>query len=120
MTGGFRTEAGMAEAIESGDCDAVGIARPTVLDASGAHSILARRSDALVTRDIKVPLRRAVCRVTDPAAIESVLTIGWHTDQLHRMGDGPSPDPGRGRLLTVAAMLRRNGRITLNPRRGTR
>ncbi|WP_415977239.1 NADH:flavin oxidoreductase/NADH oxidase family protein [Rhodococcus sp. 077-4] len=120
VTGGFRTEAGMSDAIESGDCDAVGVARPTVLDAAAAHSILTRRTGALVTRDIKVPLRKAVSKITDPAAIESVLTIGWHTDQLHRLGDGLAPDPDRGRVRTVAAMLRRNGRITLNPRRGTR
>ncbi|MDZ7910507.1 MAG: NADH:flavin oxidoreductase/NADH oxidase family protein [Rhodococcus sp. (in: high G+C Gram-positive bacteria)] len=120
VTGGFRTQAGMSEAIESGDCDAVGIARPTVLDADAAHSVLTGRTRALVTRDIKLPLRTAVAKVTDPAAIESVLSIGWHTDQLHRMGNGLAPDPDRGRLRTAVAMVRRNGRITLNPRRGTR
>lgn len=120
VTGGFRTEAGMSEAIETGDCDAVGIARPTVLDASAARSVLTGRTRALTTRDITVPLRNTVGKITDPAAIESVLAIGWHTDQLHRMGNGLAPDPDRGRVRTLAAMVRRNGRITLNPRRGTR
>ncbi|HEY9315937.1 NADH:flavin oxidoreductase/NADH oxidase family protein [Williamsia sp.] len=120
VTGGFRTEAGMSEAIESGDCDAVGIARPTVLDAGAARSVLTGRTRALATRDIRLPLRDALGKLTDPSAIESVLTIGWHTDQLHRMGDGLAPDPDRGRVRTMAAMVRRNGRITLNPRRGTR
>lgn len=120
VTGGFRTETGMSEAIESGDCDAVGIARPTVLDAGAARSVLAGRTRTLTTRTITLPLRAAVAKITDPAAIESVLTIGWHTDQLHRMGAGLAPDPARGRLRTTVAMIRRNGRITLNPRRGTR
>ncbi|MGU3293208.1 NADH:flavin oxidoreductase/NADH oxidase family protein [Williamsia sp. M5A3_1d] len=120
VTGGFRTEAGMSEAIESGDCDVVGIARPTVLDAAAASSVLDGRTRTLVTKDVRIPLRSVLSKVTDPGAMESVLGIGWHTDQLHRMGAGRAPDPDRGRLRTAVAMVRRNGRITLNPRRGTR
>ncbi|MGJ0119882.1 NADH:flavin oxidoreductase/NADH oxidase family protein [Williamsia sp. MIQD14] len=120
VTGGFRTEAGMSEAIESGECDVVGIARPTVLDADAAESVLSGATKRLVTRDVRMPMRSALAKVTDPGAIESVLSIGWHTDQLHRMGAGRAPDPDRGRLRTAVALVRRNGRITLNPRRGTR
>ena len=32
VTGGFRTRGGMAAAIRAGDCDLIGLGRPTVLD----------------------------------------------------------------------------------------
>lgn len=40
VTGGFRSRTGMAQAIKSGACDLIGIARPTALQPSIAKDIL--------------------------------------------------------------------------------
>ena len=40
VTGGFRTHSGMQDALTAGDCDVVGLARPTVTTTDAADAIL--------------------------------------------------------------------------------
>jgi len=63
-------------------------------------------------------MRRLLGRVADLSTLDGVLNLSWNTDQLHRLARGQEPDLGRGALRTAAAMVRRNGRISLKPRRG--
>jgi hypothetical protein len=65
-------------------------------------------------------MRRVLGRIVDLQALDGVLTLSWHTDQLHRLGAGRQPDLARGRLVTTVALLRRNGRASFKPRRGGR
>lgn len=118
VTGGFRSRAAMEEALASGDCDAVGIARPTVTATDAAASILEGRVVTLETHEIRAGMRRLLGRVTDLKALDGFLNISWNTDQLHRLARGLEPDLSRGPLITALAMLRRNGRVSLVPRRG--
>ena len=53
VTGGFRTQEAMTQAVESGDCDVVGLARPTVTLPDAAEAILSGRLDVLPTRELK-------------------------------------------------------------------
>lgn len=120
VTGGFRTRSGMQDALTAGDCDVVGIARPTVTTTDAADAILKGRAATLATHEIGVGMRRLVGRVTDLKALDGVLNLSWNTDQLHRLAQGLEPDLERGALRTVAAMVRRNGRVSLRSRRSLR
>lgn len=118
VTGGFRTRAAMQAAVESGECDVVGIGRPTATTTDAATAILSGRTDALTTHHLRYGMRGILGKVTDLKALDGLLDLGWHADQLHRVGAGLQPDLQRGRLVTTVAMLRRNGRATFRPKRG--
>ncbi|HTK65313.1 MAG TPA: nitroreductase family deazaflavin-dependent oxidoreductase, partial [Pseudonocardia sp.] len=113
-----RTRAGMAAAVESGECDVVGIARPTATTTDAAAAILSGRADTLTAHQVRAGMRGVLGKVTDLKALDGLLDLGWHADQLHRIGAGLEPDLKRGRLATTVALLRRNGRATFRPKRG--
>jgi 2,4-dienoyl-CoA reductase-like NADH-dependent reductase (Old Yellow Enzyme family) len=118
VTGGFRTRAGMQDALTAGDCDVVGIARPTVTTTDSADAILKGRAATLVTHEIGVGMRRVIGRLADLKTLDGVLNLAWNEDQMHRLARGKEPDLDRGALRTTVSMLRRNGRISVRPRRG--
>ena len=118
VIGGFRSARSMDDAIRSGDCDLVGIARPTVTMTDAAASILDGRTGTLDTHEIQAGMRPLLGRLTDLKALDGFLNISWNTDQLHRMARGLEPDLKRGALRTILAMLRRNGRVSFRPQRG--
>lgn len=118
VTGGFRTRGGMQDALTAGDCDVVGIARPTVTTTDAADAILRGREATLRTHEIAVGMRGLLGRLADLKTLDGVINLSWHTDQMHRLARGLEPDLDRGALRTAAAMVRRNGRISLKARRG--
>ncbi|WP_009473482.1 NADH:flavin oxidoreductase/NADH oxidase family protein [Rhodococcus sp. JVH1] len=118
VTGGFRSRTAMEAAIGAGECDVVGIGRPTATTTDAASAILTGRADTLTTHQSRSGMRGVLGRVVDIKTLDGILDLGWHTDQLHRIGAGLEPDPNRGRLATTVALLRRNGRTTLRPKRG--
>ena len=63
-------------------------------------------------------MRPLLGRITDLKALDGFLNISWNVDQMHRLADGLEPDLSRGALVTALAMLRRNGRVSLGPKRG--
>lgn len=118
VTGGFRSRSGMQDALTAGDCDIVGIARPTVTTTDAADVILRGRAADLVTHEIQVGMRGVIGRFSDLKALDGVVNLSWNTDQLHRLARGLEPDLDRGALRTVVAMVRRNGKVSFKPRRG--
>ena len=120
VTGGFRSRAAIQDALRAGDCDVVGLARPTVTTPDAAAAILSDRIGVLQTREFRYGMRRVLGRFVDVKALDGVLNISWNTDQLHRLGAGHEPDLSRGRLATTVAMLRRNGAGSFRPKRGIR
>jgi 2,4-dienoyl-CoA reductase-like NADH-dependent reductase (Old Yellow Enzyme family) len=118
VTGGFRSRAAIDEALTSGDCDVVGIARPTVTDTDAATRLLDGATAVLTTYEIEAGMRKVLGRLTDVKMLDSVLNIGWNVDQMHRLARGLEPDLDRGALATSMAMIRRNGRVSLRPKRG--
>ena len=118
VTGGFRTRAGMAEALATGDCDLVGIGRPAVTTTDAADAILDGRTEVLTTHEIQTGMRGVIGRFADLKALDGILNLTWNEDQMHRLARGLEPDLGRGPLVSALSMLRRNGRISLKPRRG--
>jgi len=118
VTGGFRTRDGMEEALAAGDCDVVGIARPTVTTTDAASAILDGRTEVLTTHEIQAGMRRVIGRFADLKTLDGVLNLTWNADQMHRLARGQEPDLNRGALASALSMLRRNGRVSLKPRRG--
>lgn len=118
VTGGFRSRSAMAAAVAAGDCDVIGLGRPTVTTTDAAHVILTGRADAVPSYHPRYGMRRMLGRFVDLKQLDGLLELAWHTDQLHRVGAGLPPDLNRGRLAATLAMLRRNGRASFRRKRG--
>jgi len=117
VTGGFRSRTAMDTAVGAGECDVVGIGRPAATTPDAAEVILSGRSDSVVAHQQKYGMRRVLGKVADLKTLDGVLELGWHADQLHRLGAGLEPDLGRGHLATTVSMLRRNGRAAWRSKR---
>lgn len=118
VTGGFRSREAMAAAVASGECDVVGIGRPAITTPEAARLILDGRADTLQAHRMQYGMRRLLAALTDLKALDGVLDLSWHTDQMHRLGRGLAPDLDRGQLATTIAMVRRNGRTSFRAKRG--
>ncbi|WP_037367829.1 NADH:flavin oxidoreductase/NADH oxidase family protein [Amycolatopsis orientalis] len=92
VTGGFTTAAGMAEALESGALDVIGIGRPFTVDPALPGRLLAGE-------DVRAERR---CPHTGIRLADSLLEIQWHTQQMHRVAAGKPVDLKRGAWRTLA------------------
>ena len=77
VTGGFRTVAGMIEAVEGGETDVVGLGRPMIADPDTPRRILSGEIEKTLTPE---------------ADIDLFHLMGWNNMQLERLGDGLEPD----------------------------
>lgn len=118
VTGGFRSRSGMQDALTAGDCDLIGVGRPTVTTTDSADAILRGHTAELSTHEIGAGMRGLLGRFADLKTLDGVLNLAWNTDQMHRLARGQEPDLDRGVLRTAVAMVRRNGRVSFAPRRG--
>jgi 2,4-dienoyl-CoA reductase-like NADH-dependent reductase (Old Yellow Enzyme family) len=118
VTGGFRTRATMTAAVAARDCDLVGLGRPTAVNPDAAVDLLDRGRERLDAPPIQVGARSIMRRLGELRALDGLLNINWHTDQLHRMGRGLDPDFARSWRRAALVMLARNGFGSLRPRRG--
>lgn len=118
VTGGFRTRAAMDEAVAAGDTDLVGLGRPTCTNPDAGNDLLTGGLERLDSQRVRFGARPLVGRVADLRTLDSALDLGWHTDQLHRMGKGLDPDPGRPWWQAAGAFAARNGLGAMRPQRG--
>jgi len=77
VTGGFRTVAGMIEALENGELDVVGLGRPMIADPETPRKILAGQIEKTLTPETNINLFHL---------------LGWNNMQLERLADGLDPD----------------------------
>lgn len=94
VTGGFRTPQGMAQAIESGAVDMVGLARILAIEPDAPRRLLAGQPTAHQVKPITTGLR-AIDRL-------GLLEISWYTGQLRRIGRGEAPRPDESGLWVLA------------------
>ncbi|CAM3727241.1 NADH:flavin oxidoreductase/NADH oxidase family protein [Smaragdicoccus niigatensis] len=116
VTGGFRTAAAMERAVSEGDCDIIGLGRPTALVPDAPKGILTGVVTELPSANVKIGARSILGRVTDLKAMDGALDLSWHADQLHRMGDGKEPDPNRSWVDALVMLGVRNGPAAFKPR----
>jgi 2,4-dienoyl-CoA reductase-like NADH-dependent reductase (Old Yellow Enzyme family) len=77
VTGGFRTAAGMVEALEKGELDVVGLGRPLIADPDAPHRLLAGEIDKLPAPE---------------ASLNLFHLLPWNNMQIERLADGLDPD----------------------------
>lgn len=110
VTGGFRTGVGMADAIESGATDLIGIARPLALQPELPTKLL----DSPETARSEFELKKIGIKKLDAAA-----DLWWAQHQIQRLGAGRDPDPTYSARRAVFDALRHDSRNLLRRRRGT-
>jgi 2,4-dienoyl-CoA reductase-like NADH-dependent reductase (Old Yellow Enzyme family) len=118
VTGGFRSRTAMHEAVHAGECDVIGLGRPTATTTDAADVVLAGRAETLPSHSLRAGMRAVLGRFVDIKSLDGILELSWHTDQLHRLGAGLKPDLNRGRIATMLALTRRNGTVSLGRKRG--
>jgi 2,4-dienoyl-CoA reductase-like NADH-dependent reductase (Old Yellow Enzyme family) len=109
VTGGFRTGAGMTDAITTGETDLVGLARPLALEPELPAALT---QDPAATRS-SFQLKPLGIKKLDGAA-----ELWWTQHQLQRIGAGKDPNPAYGTRRALLSALRSNGINTLRRRRG--
>lgn len=84
LTGGFRSQSAMQQAIESGDVDLIGLARPLAIEPDLPRHLFSESN--IVSR--VYPISSGI----KPLDRLFALDISWYTQQLHRMGNGLEPN----------------------------
>jgi 2,4-dienoyl-CoA reductase-like NADH-dependent reductase (Old Yellow Enzyme family) len=105
LTGGFRSAQGMNDALSSGACDVVGLARSLAIAPGFAGDLLSARDAVSEVRPLTTGWR-ALDRLFP-------LEITWYTQQLHRMGAGKNPDKNLSVKGSVVGTLFSLGRQSL-------
>ncbi len=95
LTGGFRTLAGMEEALAGGAVDIIGLARPMAIEPELPRLLLSGERDAALTVRLSTGIK----------TLDSVIQGSWYQTQIDRMGRGQAPDPSLGRWLPVLRYL---------------
>ena len=90
VTGGFRSAQGMAQAIECGAVDMVGIARIMAIEPDVPARLLA----GLAAQQTVKPLRTGIQAIDKMGLLE----VSWYTGQLKRIGRGDLPKPHESAL----------------------
>ncbi len=88
VTGGFRSRAAMHEAVHAGECDVIGLGRPTATTTDAANVVLAGASRLSPHTRCATGMRRFLGKFVDLKSLDGILELSWHTDQLHRVGAG--------------------------------
>ncbi len=97
VTGGFRSRAGMDEALAGGACDLIGLARPLCIDPNGPARLLADPAARLPAPEAALRLgpgplspgsRNAIVKMLNGFGVQA-----WFCLQLVRMAEGQAPDP---------------------------
>ena len=104
VTGGFRTAAGMAEAVDSGACDLIGMGRPLCVEPDLPKRLLQGEPVQSRVRPIKTGIK-----AIDKMAL---MEVAWYERQIHRMSAGKDPkvkDRGFWSLLNVMLLVSYRG-----------
>ena len=101
LTGGFRTVSAMERAIQEGELDVVGLARPFTLYPDLANQIFDNN-----LKFLDVPAPKTGIRMLDNSGF---VDIKWHEIQIHRLGDGKSPNP----KLSAYSVIKHNLSTTI-------
>lgn len=109
LTGGFRTPAGMAAAIESGAIDLVGVARSMAIETDLPARLLRGESPRHAVRPITTGIK-----LIDRMAL---MEVAWYSRQLRRIANGRLPKPNESGLGAFACTVVENGWHTFKTRR---
>lgn len=112
VTGGFRSVAGMAAAIESGAVDFVGVARSLALEPDMPRRVLTGQDPRHTVR----PIRTGIGMIDKMGLME----ITWYTGQLKRIGRGEAPKPNEMPLWVFLKFIAQQAGLGRKKRTPTR
>lgn len=110
VTGGFRSHAGMSQALASGSLDLCGLARLLAIEPDAGRRLLAGQDPQQTVRPIKTGI--------GPVDRMAIMEVTWYTRQLRRIGQGQAPRPRESglkaflcSLVDTASGMRRTRRL---------
>lgn len=109
VTGGFRSAAGMNNALQSGAVDMVGIARLMAIDPEAPKALLAGNDSAQRVSPIKTGIK--------PVDKLGLMEVLWYGLQVRRIANGSNPKPHESGLWALVKALVINGWGTFKTRR---
>ena len=110
LTGGFRSSQGMNDALATGVCDMVGIARSLAINPDFSKELLSGKD----VKSLVQPLTTGFPFLDRTFPLEIV----WYTDQIHLIGKGQDPNIHRSPLRSVLSMVLELGMNALRRVRG--
>ncbi|KIL22355.1 NADH:flavin oxidoreductase/NADH oxidase family protein [Bacillus safensis] len=111
VTGGFRSEEGMTDAIKSGAVDMVGIGKPFVVVPDLPNRIFAGTYQTLEIKPIRTGVKWLDARVG------SMLDLGWYAQQLVRIGKRRNPKPNYNAWFSLLQNITNHGLEVFKKRR---
>lgn len=99
VTGGFRSSAGMREALASGAVDMAGVARPFAVDAKFGTHVMRNPSYVSTVQ----PIRSGIKKIDAMAIME----ISWYTMQIERLSRGRQPQKKADGVLPALKVIYR-------------
>lgn len=108
VTGGFRSVAGMNQALATGALDMVGIARLMAIEPDAPLRLLAGQESLHQVKPITTGVK-AVDRM-------ALMEVMWYGRQLRRLGNGKEPKPQESGFKSLLAALLENGWGTFRTR----
>ena len=109
VTGGFRSQAGMNEALRSGALDLVGISRLMAVDPDAPAALLRGSDSPHRVRAITTGIK-AVDRMT-------IMEVAWYARQLKRIANGQPTRPNESGLKAFLGTVVHSGWGTFRTRR---
>lgn len=109
VTGGFRTRGGMLDALQSGDADMIGLARPMAVYPSLPNELIAGSRE-----QIQLAPRKTGIKWIDKTAM---LELTWYSMQLERIAVGKTPNETLSPKLALIRSLIKNGMDVFQMRR---
>lgn len=109
VTGGFRSLAGMSEAIGSGAVDFVGLGRALAIEPDIGNRLLSSQAPLYVVKPITTGIK--------PIDKMALMEVAWYARQLHRMAKGVNPKPHESALASLVFTIISNGWRTFQTRR---
>ncbi len=117
VTGGNRTRVAMEAALASGDCDLIGIGRPSCTTPDAGTVLLDAADSRIESHSVAYSRTGLLSKAIDIKAINGAVELAWHEDQLHRLGQGKEPDLDRGKVRATAALIARSRRGAFTKKR---
>lgn len=109
LTGGFRSLAGMNQAIQTGAVDLIGLARLLAIEPDAPNSLLAGQDPKHQVRTITTGIK--------PIDKMGVMEILWYARQLKRIATGKHPRPNESGLWAFLASILKSGWGTYRTKR---
>lgn len=108
ITGGFRSESAMEDALNSGHLDFIGIARPLAIMPDLPNQIKNGTYQTMTTERIKTGVKAV------DGKLGAVLEMDWYMNQMALIGQGKQPNPKLSPWKVLAKTIIANGKAGLS------